>query len=196
MVKGVRFIPEEKIEQKAIAVLEKAEKQKIYQFKSHTPVDLIAEKIFKLHIRFTNLNQDLEGVLGALDINNKIIWIDDSLNGDNKNFTLDARCNFTIAHELGHYAFHKKLYNEENIQLYHYGDNQNKAIKNMETQADLFASHILMPTTVLMKKLNSISQYQPFNQTLFELTRFFKVSKEAMIIRLKKLGLVDDDYEL
>ena len=35
MVKGVRFIPEEKIEQKVIAVLKKAEKQKIYQFKRH-----------------------------------------------------------------------------------------------------------------------------------------------------------------
>ena len=66
----------------------------------------------------------------------------------------------------------------------------------METGADLFASHILMPTAVLMKKLSSIGQHQPFNQTLFELTRFFKVLKEAMVIRLKKLGLVDDNYEL
>jgi Zn-dependent peptidase ImmA (M78 family) len=194
MVKGVRFIPEEKIEEKAITLLEKAEKQGIYQFKSCTPIDLIAEKTLKLQIKFANLNEDLEGVLGALDISNKTIWIDNSLSDDD-NFTLMSRCNFTIAHEFGHYILHKKLYNEENIQLYHYGDNQTNAIKNMETQADRFASYLLMPTIPLMRKLSSINQNQPFEKTLFELTRFFKVSKEAMIIRLKKLGLVDVGYK-
>ncbi len=194
MVKGVKFIPEEKIEEKAITLLEKAEKQGIYQFKSCTPIDLIAEKTLKLQIKFANLNEDLEGVLGALDISNKTIWIDNSLSDDD-NFTLMSRCNFTIAHEFGHYILHKKLYNEENIQLYHYGDNQTNAIKNMETQADRFASYLLMPTIPLMRKLSSINQNQPFETTLFELTRFFKVSKEAMIIRLKKLGLVDAGYK-
>ena len=194
MVKGVRFIPEEKIEEKAITLLEKAEEQGIYQFKSCTPIDLIAEKTLKLQIKFANLNEDLEGVLGALDISNKSIWIDNSLSDDN-NSTLMSRCNFTIAHEFGHYILHKKLYNEENIQLYHYGDNQTNAIKNMETQADRFASYLLMPTIPLMRKLSSINQNQPFEKTLFELTRFFKVSKEAMIIRLKKLGLVDVGYK-
>jgi Zn-dependent peptidase ImmA (M78 family) len=194
MVKGVKFIPEEKIEEKAITLLEKAEKQRIYQFKSCTPIDLIAEKTLKLQIKFANLNEDLEGVLGALDISNKTIWIDNSLSDDD-NFTLMSRCNFTIAHEFGHYILHKKLYNEENIQLYHYGDNQTNAIKNMETQADRFASYLLMPTIPLMRKLSSINQNQPFEKTLFELTRFFKVSKEAMIIRLKKLGLVDVGYK-
>ncbi len=194
MVKGVRFIPEEKIEEKAITLLEKAEKQGIYQFKSCTPIDLIAEKTLKLQIKFANLNEDLEGVLGALDISNKTIWIDNSLSDDD-NFTLMSRCNFTIAHEFGHYILHKKLYNEENIQLYHYGDNQTNAIKNMETQADRFASYLLMPTIPLMRKLSSINQNQPFEKTLFELTRFFKVSKEAMVIRLKKLGLVDPSYK-
>ncbi len=194
MVKGVKFIPEEKIEEKAITLLEKAEKQRIYQFKSCTPIDLIAEKTLKLQIKFANLNEDLEGVLGALDISNKTIWIDNSLSDDD-NFTLMSRCNFTIAHEFGHYILHKKLYNEENIQLYHYGDNQTNAIKNMETQADRFASYLLIPTIPLMRKLSSINQNQPFEKTLFELTRFFKVSKEAMIIRLKKLGLVDVGYK-
>jgi len=194
MVKGVKFIPEEKIEEKAITLLEKAEKQGIYQFKSCNPIDLIGEKTLKLQIKFANVKEDLEGVLGALDISNKTIWIDNSLSDDD-NFTLMSRCNFTIAHEFGHYILHKKLYNEENIQLYHYGDNQTNAIKNMETQADRFASYLLMPTIPLMRKLSSINQNQPFEKTLFELTRFFKISKEAMIIRLKKLGLVDVGYK-
>lgn len=187
MVKGIKFIPEEKIEEKAIMLLEKAEKQGIYQFKSCTPIDLIAEKTLKLQIKFANLNEDLEGVLGALDISNKTIWIDNSLSDDD-NFTLMSRCNFTIAHEFGHYILHKKLYNEENIQLYHYGDNQTSAIKNMEIQADRFASYLLMPTIPLIRKLSSINQNQPFETTLFELTRFFKVSKEAMVIGLKNWG--------
>ena len=76
MIKGVRFIPEEKIEEKAISLLEKAEQREIYQFKSFTPVDLITETILKLQIRFADLNQDLQGVLGALDMNNKTIWVD------------------------------------------------------------------------------------------------------------------------
>ena len=195
MIKGVRFIPEEKIEEKAISLLEKAEQREIYQFKSFTPVDLITETILKLQIRFADLNQDLQGVLGALDINNKTIWVDSGLDDDN-NFTTKSRCNFTIAHEIGHHILHKKLYNEENIQFYHYRDSQNNTIKQMETQADLFASYLLMPTIPLMRKLSSINQHQPFEKTLFELTRFFIVSKEAMIIRLKKLSLIDRSYKL
>jgi Zn-dependent peptidase ImmA (M78 family) len=191
--KKISFHASKTIEKKAIEILNKAYKQGFYNFNSRTPIDLIVEKILKLQINFINLNEDCKGVLGALDLTNNIIWLDNSLNHiETGNFTDEARCNFTISHECGHYIFHRSLYNNENMALFH--DINNPKTKMIETQANIFASYILMPTNLIMKKWSKIDYYAPFERTLFELTRFFMVSREAMINRLKTAGLIDINY--
>jgi Zn-dependent peptidase ImmA (M78 family) len=190
----VKFLESEEIEAKANYILNKAYINGFYNFDAHTPIDLIVEAILTLQIRFTNLNQDFEGVLGALDINNQIIWLDDSLNHiETNNFTDEARCNFTIAHECGHRILHQKLYNGADMTFFH--DIENPKTKMIETQANMFAAYILMPTNLILKKWSEIDYYAPFEKTLFDLTRFFRVSREAMVNRLKIAQLIDENYQ-
>lgn len=91
------------------------------------------------------------------------------------------RYRFTIAHEIGH------------LILGHHKLNQNKineqAIYNMEKEADIVAAEILMPYSVLRKQ-------DSFD--INELSELFKVSKEAMTVRIDSLGLNKDkcEYEL
>jgi Zn-dependent peptidase ImmA (M78 family) len=191
--KKVKFIESKTIEEKVNNTLFQAYKKNLYNSNIPTPIDLIVEKIFSLQIKFANLNQDFEGVLGALDSKNKIIWLDNSLNHtETDNFTDEARCNFTIAHECGHYILHQKLYDDADMTLFH--DIENPKTKMIETQANMFASYILMPTNMILKKWSKIDYYAPFEDTLFELTRFFRVSREAMINRLKIAQLIDENY--
>jgi Zn-dependent peptidase ImmA (M78 family) len=77
--------------------------------------------------------------------------------------------------------------------LFH--DIDNPKTKMIETQANMFASYILMPTDLIMKKWSKIDYQAPFEKTLSSLTEFFKVSREALIIRLKKLELIDGSYQ-
>lgn len=193
--KKVSFIDNETIEYTATQILIRAEKQGFYSFNSNTPIDLIAENILELQINFDDLNKNHDKeILGALDLKNNTVWLDKSLDyPETKNFTNEARCNFTIAHECGHYMFHKALYSGKSMASFH--DTDNPKTKMIETQANMFASYILMPTKLIMRKWSKIDYSATFEKTLFDLTRFFKVSREAMIIRLKSIGLIDVSYQ-
>jgi Zn-dependent peptidase ImmA (M78 family) len=201
------------IENKANEILLQAQKLGFYDSKSFTPIDLIVEKIFKLQIKFANLNQDFAGVLGAIDFINSVIWIDNSLNYIEPYNSIDeARCNFTIAHEIGHYVFHKKIYEQsEDVALFH--DENNPKTKMIETQANMFAAYILMPEKLIKIKWSEItnklkssaqkiapetSHFFTWNQidddeqteeikqrVISEMAKFFKVSKEAITNRIK-----------
>jgi len=178
--KKVRFIESKTIEEKANTILNKAYKKGFYNFNSPTPIDLITEIILELQINFADLNKDFEGVLGALGIKSQTIWLDESLNHtETKNFTDEARCNFTIAHECGHHILHQELYDSADMTLFH--DIENPKTKMIEIQANMFAAYILMPTNIILKKWSKIDYYAPFEDTLFDLTRFFRVSREAMM---------------
>ena len=196
MEKGVSFRSHEVIERRVDIILQKAKGKGFYNFDSATPIDLIIEKLFRLKIGgFVNLNKDFSGALGALDLNNGVVWIDESLDHtvNPSDFTKEARCNFTIAHELGHYVFHRPQYKEaKNSALFH--DGSDPRTKALETQANMFASYILMPRAVMMKKWEEIDQSCPIDSAIREMTRFFKVSRETMTYKLKFLGLLDPSY--
>ena len=197
MEKGVSFRRPEIIERKANAILQKAKEKGFYNFDSATPIDLIVEKIFRLRMNFVDLNKSFQGALGALDLKNKRIWIDESLNhtiSDNSDFTTEARCNYTIAHEGGHYVFHRPQYRKaENLALFH--DSSDPRTKALETQANMFASYILMPKVLMIKKWGEIDHNNfAADQVIGEMMRFFRVSRETMVYKLKFLGLLDPSY--
>ncbi len=194
MEKGVSFRTPEVLERKANEVLQKAQKRGFYNFDSATPIDLIVEKIFRLKIFFTDLNKDFKGVLGALDLDGKTIWLDESLNHtEEEDFTKEARCNYTIAHEGGHYFFHRPQYRKaENVALFH--DITDPRTEALEMQANMFAAYILMPKEVMIKKWNEIDHNCPIKEVLGEMMKFFRVSREALVYRLKYLGLLDLSY--
>jgi len=124
---------------------------------------------------------------------------------------------FTLAHEIGHfYLGHDKFLGSESvIKDDLFIDNEldgGNFYRNMEFQANTFASCLLLPKKTLYKKIYEAKiQYeipthsyifyvddQPCNRKDYhilmnELVDYFQVSKTAIEIRLKKLNFLTDN---
>lgn len=149
-------------------------------------VDGIAEFICGLEFGWSNLDKYAKNgeVLAAIVIQDEKIYMNESKEYELKNNP--GRRNFTIAHELGHWFLHKDLAQEN---LFGMKGNVlicrgiNNKIDNKERQANIFASHLLMPEKFLKTQLSSFTT--PLNEyDLRELAKIFQVSKQAMKIRL------------
>lgn len=96
------------------------------------------------------------------------------------------RRRFTIAHELAHYILHKGSDNT----LYAHRDAGQRG--EIETEANIFASYILMPDNLLedaLKTLGNAKALPPF--ILVEIiSNEFAVSLEAAQIRLQQHGVI------
>ena len=160
-------------------------------------------------------NSDCGEYLGIYNFLEKKIYISSLLEEDN----LIHRKRFTIAHELGHAMLHQEALNEiiktaldKNFNEYASTPNW---MKSLEIQANIFASYLLMPkipfinVAMEVKSKLGISISEPFyldrqacnqhlcNMAMMVLSSFFKVSKWAVKIRLKKEKLLieKDDYK-
>ncbi len=88
----------------------------------------------------------------------------------------DTRKRFTIAHEIGHFLFHRNLIGDgivEDAMLRATG-----LTNSIERQANAFAADFLMPWDLLDKESANGSR------SIEELARLFQVSKDAMSYRL------------
>jgi Zn-dependent peptidase ImmA (M78 family) len=129
---------------------------------------------------------------------------------------------FTLAHEIGHLILHSKIIGGrivektdgiESLSLKYY--NSNRDVSRMEFQANLFASTLLIPDDMLLRKMARLFvvhdvprcklflDEQPVNRRIVysilnELSDSFKVSIETVKIKLIKLDLLVDttDYRL
>lgn len=124
-----------------------------------------------IDIRGTSLSSDVDGVLQKTPSGWIIIY--------NTSIKYLGRINFTLAHEFGHYLLHRKKYpdglkcTKNDI----YNDNAKKVI---ETEANIFASYLLMPFDDFRKESN----LYPFSPTLFEnLARRYNTSLTATILK-------------
>jgi len=101
------------------------------------------------------------------------------------------RQRFTMAHELGHYIFHRPLIGDgvDDDKLYRSteaGDFYNTKIQQYhETEANKFAASILMPAPLVKKDWDE-------NPDLKYLANLWQVSPSAMKIRLKSLRILSD----
>jgi Zn-dependent peptidase ImmA (M78 family) len=131
--------------------------------KSPVDVNAVAEKLALKIVPF-DFPQSFSGVLKK----------DKGVIGVNKNHPL-VRQRFTIAHELGHFL------------LGHEADAIDEAPERpmpLEREANLFASHLLMPTAEVQQLV------QKLGLDIRRLAREFNVSDQAMTIRLLGLNLV------
>ena len=107
----------------------------------------------------------------------------------------EVRQRFTLAHELGHYVNDILVDGKDKVSdtpetLYRNGSDDPK-----EVRANNFAADLLMPTTIVLEKAFELIKQAP-SETMFaadlvaKLAVTFKVSKPAMTVRLKRLGLV------
>ena len=109
-----------------------------------------------------------------------IIFID-------KNNTNFFRNQFTVAHELGHYILHSE--NVDPLELNH------EEYKQMEKEANDFASAFLMPIHEFSKDINALGYVRSVDQ-LVHLKTKYHVSLSAIIMRIKKLELWNLDSVL
>lgn len=141
------------------------------------PINLveIAEK-YGLQVYRTRFDKH-PAVSGAYDRQKKSIYVseDDS----------QARRNFTIAHELGHFFLHQDRSNEVFLRTDAFNLHQDKPPE--EKEADVFASVILMPAGLVYK-------YWQLENNPEELAIIFGVSESAMRWRLHNLKLINN-YE-
>lgn len=177
---------------------------KKYRFSSNDIAgEIIAKEYNDYRIRFDDMPM---GVLGSLSLSEKVISVSNEIIND------VHRRNFTLAHEIGHLILHRKLLlgKMDKIQDYsmHYASQiPEQIIKRIEIQANYFASYLLMPRDLLIRKLSTLNvkygmtkgylflDNQPCNQRdvnmiLTELSYIFNVSKEAVKIRLEEMNLL------
>lgn len=96
-----------------------------------------------------------------------------------------ARKRFTIAHELGHFILHS--HSGEDTALFR-DDRSSKGTAPKEIQANAFAAALLMPEWLVRERQPSPIPNSD-DHTVDELAEAFKVSSQAMGIRLASLGL-------
>lgn len=100
---------------------------------------------------------------------------------------LHPRVRFTIAHELGHFYIddHRKLLRSGKIG-YTCTTERFQAEKELELQADYFATGLLMPSRILSPIINKTSQ--PKLSIIKEVATRFQVSLTSMMLRWVKMS--------
>lgn len=108
--------------------------------------------------------------------------------GDDGQYTIVVNSNhpitrqrFTIAHELGHFIYHKdKMNSGTDDNIMYRSDNHTDIGKAEETEANVFASKVLMPVELI----KSLQEKYPNKPALADA---LQVSKKALGIRMKNM---------
>lgn len=185
--------------------------------------ETLAKKVFGLEVSYLPLSadgsvlgmacfQDVEirlssgdGTTQQMHFTGQDIVIDDSLLEESQT----GRRNFTAAHEIAHHAL-VRLYPEEYRDLLncrtHILYRHKSRVRNWEEwQADTMAAAILMPPSVLrqcmmvfglgdrLDMLSSVCRAREYD-CFCDIAKYMGVSKKALAIRMKRLGLLGADY--
>jgi len=158
------------------------------------PIESIAEHYLGYDIEISD-----EGVfanplvLGGIMFDEKKIMVNAATESH------EGRYSFTLAHEVGHHVLHKAIFEAANNDTMVCREDANKPIE--ERQADHFAGALLMPED-RMRQLYSdlkIPKRQYSGKAMKAVARrvmtaggFSNVSNQAMIVRLRQLGLTKE----
>ena len=168
----VDFIPNEKIERKAMALLHSyIGKVGLKEINAPIPIDEIIMTELGVDFDIDDLSSMLgDGVLGAtwMDGNGRMM-VDESLEND-----ANGRLEFTQAHEVGHWILHRPKYLADQNQMSLFsvapkgptvvcrevGKSGPKKPRG-EYQADLFAGALLMPHELVRVAFQDVYQLEP-----------------------------------
>lgn len=149
---------------------------------------------------------DIFGLVKSFEIELTPILVDDSISGlinmeggkakiGYNRLQSENRQRFTVAHEFGHYFLHSKsdtiFINHNNKTLYRDFESSTGEVQK-EREANAFAAAILMPEELIKKAIKKSTTTGI--GLIDELAKKFKVSSQAMSIRLSNLGIMDYDY--
>lgn len=209
----VTFIPKKDIEKMSYKILES-----IHYTSGEVSIDKICEYLENdKHIKLLfddSLGYDELGfeVLGNISFEPPAITISKIGNGN------EHRKKFTIAHELGHLLLDhnkylkKEYYAENDIEEGGYDLINVKEIKKLEWQANFFASSLILPKDNLITEFFKLLEIEDIKNKGYgalyidgqqcninnyyrvtnRLREKFSVSRKAVSIRLKNLGLLND----
>ena len=171
-----------RIESETLRVIDKYNTENGLSFQIPIPVLEIIESIgFNYDFRMDGVYKDKD-LLGGLHLDSKTIVINEQIAGQ------DGRMHFTAAHELGHLILHANE-NKKCKEI----DNNPKDDKNIEMEADLFASFLLMPTSNVKKAFFKVrkSPLMMTDHKFFGLIKKKRSRKERAIFianKIRKIG--------
>jgi Zn-dependent peptidase ImmA (M78 family) len=108
-----------------------------------------------------------------------------------------VRQRFTIAHEIGHFCMRHQFESGAHVERVHVDEgwkvtarsnSKSTGVDPIEVEANQFAGALLMPSRILKDRANKLGT-QFHDEQVSDLAREFKVSEQAMAIRLSSLGL-------
>jgi len=158
------------------------------------PIESIAEHYLGYDIEISD-----EGVfanplvLGGIMFDEKKIMVNAATESH------EGRYSFTLAHEVGHHVLHKAIFEAAHNDQMVCREDANKPIE--ERQADHFAGALLMPEDRMRQLYSDLKipkrQYsgkamKAVARRVMTAGRFSNVSNQAMIVRLRQLGLTKE----
>lgn len=100
------------------------------------------------------------------------------------------RRRFTVAHEIGHYLFHP--FRETYIDWNFRNNKSSEGTDRHEIEANAFAAELLMPEVVIRAEVLSPLNVFEDDEEIRNLARRFRVSPQAMTLRLTNLELLGE----
>jgi hypothetical protein len=214
-VEGARRLKPERIEARAAVLLLQYESRFGRIRRPPVPVDEILEHLLKLSLEFDDLRKSgLEAAHAVMYREERRVVIDERLDPV-EHPEMEGRFNFTVAHEIGHiWLRHPPIHGLR------FGDSSQpqfiSSYQELEWQADKFASYLLMPKSLVMQEwrakygdteplriseeMEYAARVAGFSRAEFvkgfaeeharEFAQAFKVSVDAMRIRLQELHLL------
>jgi Zn-dependent peptidase ImmA (M78 family) len=108
----------------------------------------------------------------------------------------EVRRRFTIAHEIAHYVLRHQFEGGPHVHvdrgnyISQRGVRASEGIDPKEIEANQFAACLLMPMRLVQAAVEGLGSGTIFDGDVEELAKLFKVSEQAMTIRLTTLGLL------
>lgn len=196
----VPYLSDTKIEEEAARVLRAHAKRTGRPLEPPISIEDIVEIDLGLSVDFDDLQGQFGGVdvLGAYCPRKRAIFIDSSLDPVNHPH-LEPRSRFTLGHEGGHDVIHgwlfrggMDLFGQENAGRPSVICRKGTAKPRIEQQADKFSAFILMPRQLVIQQWREVIREQKTEAAISVLVRRFCVSRQAMQIRLRDLGLIPE----
>jgi len=162
-------------------------------------ISLLVKNLLKKN-KLTSIPIDIEKIANSLGVQIKLSKLEDNISGflylKNENPVIFVnnihpvpRQRFTIAHELGHLILNHNgdLFVDKEHVLYRDSRSKEGSLK-LEREANRFAAELLMPEEMIIDEIveNEIDLDDP--KKLNDLAKKFKVSTQALTIRLNNLG--------
>jgi Zn-dependent peptidase ImmA (M78 family) len=149
-------------------------------------VDLVAKRL-GLKVIYADLGENVSGLLISKG-DSTVIAVQES---DAQN-----RQRFTIAHEIGHFHLRHQFEPGEHVHVDrgHLITPRNSrssiGVDSKEIEANQFAACLLMPSEIVLRRINDLKVQSLCDYHVEKLAEDFKVSAQAMTIRLSTLGFL------